>query len=110
MPTWDADFWPMIKKNRAIEVLKNHHIPNYIPSCASLQLFTGPAILLGGARFAVLRKPEDLSDIACGTDRLPRERLAPALEICGFSRILSLPEYARKQIESRDHHSRFAKL
>jgi len=30
----------MTKKNRVIEVLKNHHIPNRIPRCASLQLFT----------------------------------------------------------------------
>ena len=53
--TWDADFWPMIKENRLIQVLKNHHIPNCIPSCASLQLFTRLAILLvGGALFAVL--------------------------------------------------------
>jgi hypothetical protein len=40
MPTWDADFCPMVKKNRATQVLKNHHIPNCISCWASLQLFT----------------------------------------------------------------------
>jgi hypothetical protein len=36
----------MIKKNRMMQVLKNHHIPNCIPSCASLQLFTLNEVLL----------------------------------------------------------------